>query len=172
MVKTPVGKFCTFDCATEYARTPTPTKLDRVKKLEKKEDFLRKKLFQASDLKLRRVSAQTAFNAFIRERDSKLSCISCERYHSGQYHAGHFKTTAARSDIKFNEDNCHKQCAPCNNHLSGNIEHYRPNLIKKIGLDRVEALDVQRIVKWTCEMYKEIEATYKRKLAEMTKHQK
>lgn len=38
-------------------------------------------------------------------------------------------------------DNCHKQCAPCNTHLSGNLVLYRVNLINKIGLDRVEWLE-------------------------------
>ena len=164
MIDLPIGGFHSRDCAVEYARKPTPTKLDRVRKLEKKEDNLRKKIFRGKDLGLRKKAAQTAFNAFIRARDSKEPCISCQRHHSGQYHAGHFKTTGARSELRFNEDNCHKQCAPCNNHLSGNIEHYRPNLIKKIGRERVEALDVQQVLKWDCDTYRDIELLYKDKL--------
>lgn len=85
---------------------------------------------------------QAIFNSFIRERDAELPCISCGKYHTGQYHAGHFKTTKARPDLRFNEDNVHKQCSVCNNYLSGNIDQYRPALIAKIGLARVEALEV------------------------------
>jgi hypothetical protein len=85
--------------------------------------------------------AQQAFNQFIRARDEKLPCISCGRHHTGQYHAGHYFTTGARPELRFDESNCHKQCAPCNNHLSGNIALYRVNLIKKIGIDRVEWLE-------------------------------
>lgn len=77
--------------------------------------------------------AQTEFNAFIRERDADLPCISCGRFHDGQYHAGHYRTVGANPELRFNEDNCHRQCAPCNNHLSGNIENYTPALREKIG---------------------------------------
>ena len=37
--------------------------------------------------------------------------------------------------------NCNKQCAPCNNHLSGNLINYRINLVKLIGVEKVEALE-------------------------------
>ena len=77
--------------------------------------------------------AQTEFNAFIRERDADLPCISCGRFHDGQYHAGHYRTEGANPELRFNEDNCHKQCSPCNNHLSGNIENYTPAIRAKIG---------------------------------------
>ncbi|HBB6752219.1 TPA: recombination protein NinG [Citrobacter freundii] len=77
--------------------------------------------------------AQTEFNAFIRERDADLPCISCGRFHDGQYHAGHYRTVGANPELRFSEDNCHRQCAPCNNHLSGNIENYTPAIKAKIG---------------------------------------
>lgn len=158
------GKFHSESCMKSWANAHTDKLLAKVRKFEKKEDSLRKQKFNDNDLKLRKSSAQTAFNAYIRARDSKEPCISCQRHHSGQYHAGHFKTVSARSELKFNEDNCHKQCAPCNNHLSGNIEHYRPNLINKIGRERVEALDVHQVIKWDCDAYRDIEILYKRKL--------
>jgi len=163
----PAGKFHSVDCLLDYAHNSTDKLLSTVRKLDKKEDNLSKQIFKASDIKLRKKAAQSAFNAYIRARDSKEPCISCQRHHSGQYHAGHFKTTKARSELKFNEDNCHKQCAPCNNNLSGNIEHYRPNLIKKIGLKRVEALDVHESIKWDCDTYRDIEILYKQKLKDL-----
>ncbi|MCP4060771.1 MAG: recombination protein NinG, partial [Pseudoalteromonas sp.] len=68
------------------------------------------------------------------------------------------------------EDNCHKQCAPCNNHLSGNISNYRPALVKKIGQDRVDWLEGKHEVrKYTCEDLKEVELKYKQKLKELNK---
>ncbi len=84
--------------------------------------------------------AQTEFNAYIRERDTGDPCISCGRYHDGQYHAGHYRTVGSNPELRFNEDNCHRQCAPCNDHLSGNIAAYTPNLIAKIGQARFDAL--------------------------------
>ena len=85
--------------------------------------------------------AQTAFNAYIRGRDSALPCISCGRHHTGQIHAGHYLSTGARPELRFNEDNCHAQCQPCNTHLHGNLVLYRVELIRRIGLEAVERLE-------------------------------
>lgn len=85
--------------------------------------------------------AQAAFNGWVRARDAALPCISCQRHHDGQYHAGHYLSTGARPELRFDERNLHKQCQPCNTHLHGNLILYRVNLIKKIGLAAVEALE-------------------------------
>jgi len=84
---------------------------------------------------------QTVFNKFIRLRDKDKPCISCQRHHTGQYHAGHYLSVGARPNLRYNEINVHKQCAPCNNHLSGNPINYRINLVNLIGLDAVELLE-------------------------------
>ncbi|EOA6528128.1 recombination protein NinG [Escherichia coli] len=117
--------------------------------------------------------AQQAFNAFIRYRDRDLPCISCGRHHEGQYHAGHFRTTGAHPELRFDEDNCHKQCAPCNNHLSGNLTAYRPALIARIGQARFDALmGPHEIPKWTRDDYIRIRDEYRRKLRELKKRSK
>lgn len=85
--------------------------------------------------------AQNAFNKYIRIRDARESCISCNRKHAGQYHAGHYRSVGAYPELRFCEDNCHKQCAPCNNHKSGNVVEYRINLRQKIGDDKLEWLE-------------------------------
>ena len=43
--------------------------------------------------------AQTAFNAWVRERDAALPCISCGRHHQGKYDAGHYRTVGSLSLI-------------------------------------------------------------------------
>ncbi|WP_407291220.1 recombination protein NinG [Morganella morganii] len=112
--------------------------------------------------------AQTAFNAYIRERDKDLPCISCGRHHTGQYHAGHYRTTGSNPELRFDEDNVHKQCAPCNNHLSGNIENYTPRLIEKIGQERFDCLmGVHELPKWKREDYERIRDEYRLKLKEL-----
>ncbi len=83
---------------------------------------------------------QRAFNDYIRARDGDI-CISCGSTTAVSYHAGHYRTTAAASQLRFNEDNVHSQCSACNTHHSGNIGPYRINLITKIGLQRVLALE-------------------------------
>ena len=112
--------------------------------------------------------AQTAFNAFIRERDKDEPCISCGRFHEGQYHAGHYRTTGANPELRFDEDNVHKQCAPCNNHLSGNIENYTPRLIEKVGQERFDRLmGSHELPKWKREDYERIRDHYRAKLKEL-----
>jgi len=162
------SRVCSPTCAIEFNRQKDIKAEKKKVNKARKDNALRKRVFYANDRKTRKKNAQAAFNAFIRARDEKLPCISCGRHHSGQYHAGHFKTVGAHSELRFAEDNCHKQCSPCNNHLSGNIENYLPNLIKKIGQERYEKLvSYKPIKKMTCEDYKEIETYYKNKLKEL-----
>lgn len=154
---------CSYLCALAYVRVKEERKADKA-------HLQRKREFRANDIKLRKKVAQSTFNAYIRKRDEKLNCISCDKPNNGQHqrHASHYKSTAARSDIKFNEDNVHASCMQCNSHLSGNIQGYTPRLIEKIGLERFHALELETQIKWTCEMYKEIELKYKTKLKQLT----
>ena len=91
--------------------------------------------------------AQSEFNRFIRLRDALAPCISCLRFHSGQYHAGHYRSVGSSPHLRFCENNVHKQCSACNNHLSGNILNYRKCLIAKIGLEAVERLEADNEAK-------------------------
>lgn len=112
--------------------------------------------------------AQSAFNAWVRARDDGNPCISCGRFHQGQNHAGHYRPAGSNPELRFEPDNCHLQCAPCNSHLSGNLTAYRPALIAKIGLERVEWLEGPHEQKrYRKEDYQAIEAEYKAKLKEL-----
>lgn len=155
--------FCNFESAVAYAGKNK----DKGAKIKR---AAQKKSFKDNDKAFRLKQAQIAFNAFIRERDKNQGCISCDKglnWH-GQWHAGHFKTTKARPDIRFNEDNCHKQCSVCNNFLSGNIDEYRPRLLDKIGTERLLALTLNKVKRYECEELKSIEQLYKRKLKDLT----
>jgi len=165
MVIVPIGAFCNDNHRYLYGIEHTDKLLKKSKQITKKKHITIKREFKANDVKLRKKMAQAAFNKYVRCRDEKLPCISCGRFHKGQYHAGHYKTTGAHSELRFNEDNCHKQCSPCNLHLSGNIEHYRPNLIEKIGESRFIRLESAHTpIKFTCLQLKAIENYYKKKL--------
>jgi hypothetical protein len=149
-------------CLAGWAKDEREAKAD-------KKHAVRKKEMKDNDKSLREKAAQAAFNAFIRLRDLLLPCISCGRHHTGQYHAGHYRSRGAHPELRFEESNCHKQCAPCNNHLSGNISNYRPALIVKIGQDMVGWIEgPHKAKKYTCAELKEIELLYKRKLKELT----
>lgn len=111
---------------------------------------------------------QSVFNKFIRARDADQPCISCGRYHQGQIQAGHYLSTGARPELRFDERNVHAQCAPCNNHLSGNIALYRIALIAKIGLPAVEELEgPHEPKKYNIDELKSIKAYYAKKLREI-----
>ena len=130
-------------CAIAYSKRKAEEKRKKQEKSDRLEASRRmrerkEKLKSRSDwLK----DLQRVFNEFIRLRDVDLPCISCGRYHQGQYHAGHYRSVGACPELRFNEDNVHKQCSACNSHLSGNILEYRLGLIEKIGLERVEFLE-------------------------------
>jgi hypothetical protein len=109
--------------------------------------------------------AQRHFNLWIRMRDERKPCISCGRVSGCQFHAGHYRTTKAAPQLRFNEDNCSKQCAQCNNHLSGNITEYRIELVKRIGVERVEALENNNeLHRYTIDEAKEIKRVYREKI--------
>jgi len=116
--------------------------------------------------------AQAAFNEYIRTRDAADPCISCGRFHDGQWHAGHFRTVKSSPETRYDEDGCHKQCMPCNHHLSGNIGEYKPRLIAKIGQEAFDRLmGAHELKKWTREELQELAARYRKKTRELIKQQ-
>ena len=154
------------------AKEKVKAEAKRIKQRKEEEkaglDRQAKKRLEVKPLSYFAKQAQQAFNEFIRCRDRHLPCISCGRHHEGQYHAGHFRTTGANPELRFNEDNVHKQCAPCNNHLSGNLIAYRPALIAKIGQARFDALmGPHEMPKWKREDYIRIRDDYRAKLKAM-----
>ncbi len=84
---------------------------------------------------------QRVVNDYIRERDHDLPCISCGTWETVQWEAGHYRSRGKASHLRYIEDNINKQCHHCNVQLSGNQQQYRIRLIRKIGPERVEALD-------------------------------
>lgn len=114
--------------------------------------------------------AQQAFNNFIRERDRNQPCISCGTYTAGQYHAGHYRTVGGNPELRFEELNCHRQCAQCNGYMSGNIVEYRIRLVERIGAENVEWLEgPHEPKKYTIEDIKQIKAHYRARVREMRK---
>jgi hypothetical protein len=68
-------------------------------------------------------------------------CISCGAIlHYSQAQGGHYIPRRHRA-TELEEDNINPQCARCNGFLSGNQILYRDNLVKTIGVERVERLE-------------------------------
>lgn len=112
--------------------------------------------------------AQQAVNAYIRERDKNLPCVSCGTLIAAQWDAGHYRTTAAAPQLRFDPRQIWKQCSVCNQHKSGNLVPYRAELILRIGIAEVESIEGNHERhRWTIEECKSIKAEYQQKLKEL-----
>lgn len=114
--------------------------------------------------------AQAAVNAVRRLEDeiAGLPCVSCGRFHTGQWHAGHFLSVGAHPALRFEPMNIWRQCKPCNVDLSGNVLLYRRELIRRIGVEAVEWLEgPHEAKKYTIADALAIKAEYKKKLREL-----
>jgi len=160
----------TVECALGWAKS-------KREKSYKAETRVMRKALLDTDRAHHIKKAQTAFNAYIRARDDGLPCISCGILNpvftvGGMWDAGHWKSRGAYPELRFHEDNCHRQCKKCNggsnNHSSKAktvAEYFEDELIKRIGVERVEALKAPYPpAKWTIPELKAIEAEYKAKL--------
>ena len=152
-------RVCCISCAVSIAKK----KREKVEKANdrKKREALKSRAQWARE-------AQSAVNAYIRKRDEDKPCISCGRYHQGQLHAGHYLSRGAHPELSMDERNIHKQCQPCNVHLSGNQIEYRKGLISRYGVEYVEWLEgPHEPAKHTIDDLKAIKATYVQKLKEL-----
>lgn len=118
----PLQSVCSPTCAVKAAQTQR-------EKQERRELREAKQRIKPKSQWLR--EAQYEFNRYIRLRDADQPCVSCQRFHSGQYHAGHYRSIGSCPELRFSELNVHKQCSACNNHLSGNIINYRLALLAR-----------------------------------------
>jgi len=135
---------------------------------EKKRDRVKRESLKTRSAWLK--DAQTQFNRYIRLRDEKEPCISCGQSSGAKINAGHYLSTGARPELRFEPLNCHKQCEKCNSWLSGNAVMYRKRLIDKIGIEKVEWLEGPHDPKkYTIDELKEIKRVYTEKAKEITR---
>ena len=158
--------FCDTECAYNHARAIQAKKASKESSERRKRD--RERLVQLKSRSEWLKQAQSEFNRFIRLRDAGLPCVSCGRFHEGQWHAGHYLSVGAHPELRFNELNVWRQCQPCNAHLSGNQINYRKELVRRIGLEEVERLESKHEpLKLTVDEIKELIKTYKAKCKEL-----
>ena len=80
---------------------------------------------------------------YIRIRDCDKPCVSCGEYKKLQ--AGHYYPAGKVESLRFETDNIHGQCLPCNYHEHGNLSFYRIELERRIGKERLEKLDARAV---------------------------
>lgn len=137
-VKTNAAWFCSFDHAIEYGQS----KAASIHAKLQKQDLVKRKAELKPISKLLS-ETQAVVNKYVRLRDHHKGCVSCDKPATwiGQWHASHFHSRGASSYLRFNLWNIHKSCSICNNHLSGNIGEYQPELIRRIGQDKFDYLE-------------------------------
>jgi len=164
------ARVCSPMCGMSLARSQR-LKAEKVRQVKERRET-KAKLEKLKSKSAWAREAQAAVNTFIRLRDKDLPCISCGRYHQGSYDAGHYLSRGARPELRFDELNIHKQCVPCNQHLSGNIVLYRIALLEKIGAEGVAYLEgPHEPKKYTIEDLKAIKAEYTAKAKELKARQ-
>lgn len=134
-------RVCSPLCAAALAAKQRAQKEARAKRDERKS--MRERIEKAKTRADHLREAQAAVNAYVRLRDANDPCISCDRPATwgGQWHASHFKSVGSTPSERYNLWNIHRACSICNAWLSGNIGGYRPRLIAKIGIEKVEFLE-------------------------------
>lgn len=150
-IKTNVAVFCDVDCAYKFAKAKQEKDqaklIAKLKQSQAKADKVAKKAHREAKERIKPKSKwlaelQAIFNKYVRLRDIKFGCVSCNKPSDwqGQWHASHYYSRGHSSSLRFNLWNCHKSCSICNNHLSGNIGGYTPEIIRRIGKERFDYL--------------------------------
>lgn len=174
---TNIGKFCSIEHAGKYgieaSQKALKKELDRQKSKDRAEQKKQRRINRKRKEKLKTVSdyikeAQICVNKYIRERDYGKPCISCgstpSQKYGGTMEAGHYRSRGAASHLRFNTNNIHLQCVKCNRYKSGNAVDYRLGLIRKIGIEKVEALENDNAPrKFTIEYLKRIKRIFSKR---------
>ena len=163
--------YCSIDCEAAIGLKKLAEKKAKEQRQERAKDKVKKEQLKTYHDLVR--EAQVQFNAFIRLRDMIAGhpCISSGRpldWSGNMTDCGHYRSTGAAPQLRFNEDNAHAQSKHDNRFLSGNVVDYRVNLIKRIGLERVEALENDNsLALWSHDDLRGIRDYYKGKVRKM-----
>ncbi|ARU04737.1 hypothetical protein CCO03_08655 [Comamonas serinivorans] len=156
----PMQAVCSPRCAVKKVRQDKAEERAKVKTRKEK----------ALTLSQRRARAQVQVNAYVRLRDADLPCISCGRFHEGQWHAGHYRSRGSALHLSLDPRNIHRQCAPCNTHLHGNAIGFRAGLIARYGQPFVEELEADNTLRqYTAEQIDAIKDEYRVKTKQLMK---
>jgi hypothetical protein len=150
--------FCNRDAWIEYCSVKNkPALIKKGNKIRAAKDKADKESIKLPSKWLS--EAQTEVNKYIRIRDIFEPCIACNKAREvieaeqswkvgGCWDAGHFQSRGAKGQLRFVLFNINKQCKSCNAGSSkfsakaATVDaNYKANLIKKIGIEKVEALE-------------------------------
>lgn len=153
----PLAYICSPGCAQKYVKADTKRRKEAIKTNGQ-----------------RKAEAQAELNRWIvHVRDANEPCISCGRHHAGIYHAGHYRSRGSAPHLALDPRNLHKQCAPCNLYLHGNLIEYRAGLLRRYGVDFVEALESDQGTRhYSGADYDAMKAEYREKIKKAKKEER
>lgn len=148
MYRPPAGLFCTVGHALAYARKKEEAKREKQRKadrkVQRKADTEKRKALMTRSQWYKRL--ERLVNQYVRWRDRDEPCCTCGTTNPAiKYDAGHFYTVAARSDIRFELTNIHKQCSRnCNQYGAGMRNEYEKFIARKYGAAHVDFLKIRQ----------------------------
>ena len=164
----PLQVVCSPACSLAWAQTLAGQKAEKRARAAAKREA-RAKLETPSEAARR---AQGVFNRWVRLMDRGMPCVSCGAPDDGsrQRHASHYRPAGPNPALRFEPDNVHAACSICNNHKSGNLTPYRIELIRRIGIERVEWLEGHHdLPHRTVADFRAIEADFRKRIRAIEK---
>lgn len=173
MPRSMTHKACSPECAATLAEQVRLRDADRAARADRVET--KRKLDGMKTIPQLKAEAQTVFNLYVRLRDQLAGhgCICCGKFATaaalakpgGAYDACHYRSRGSADHLRFDERNVHLGLKDCN--TWGHVD-YRGGLIRRIGLEAVEALECDQAgEKWTRELLLSIKAKYAAKVREL-----
>lgn len=171
--KQPWKNWCSDDCALVIALDKLAKQKAAKNRRERAED--KAKLDKMKTIPELKAEAQKVFNEYVRKRDllAGHGCICCGKFATaaalekpgGAYDACHYRSRGSADHLRYDERNVHLGLKDCNTY--GHMD-YRGGLIRRIGLEAVEALESDHTGrKWTREYLEDIKETYKQKIRQL-----
>jgi hypothetical protein len=163
----PFISHCSPDCAVIIALDRMAKKKAKEVKSERAADKKKLEKFKSRSDWMR--EAQTAFNSYVRARDSGLKCASCEdpltqNKRGGMIDCSHYRSVGSAPHMRFHLHNCAAACIKCNRWLGGNVAELRKGLIARIGREKIEAVEADNSVrKFDIEYLKRVKRIFTKK---------
>lgn len=165
----PLQLVCGPSCAISYERTKATAKRVKAEResLRRRREALKSKSDWIKE-------TQAIVNRYVRLRDAGKPCISCNRNTGAKMNAGHYLSTGAHPELRFETgldggiSNIFLQCEHCNSYRSGNQVKFRQALVDRYGEQAVVDLETQRpMPQWSVEDIKAIKERYRAKVREL-----
>jgi len=145
-IKLPVGRFCSYEHATEWATAKRESEFMRKMSKETKEKEKaersaqrerKKATVKLSDWKRR---LRKLVQQYVRTvRDVGANCCTCGNPEATE--GGHYISVGSNPDLQFEETNIHPQCHECNCYNSGRRADYNEFILRKYGQEHYDWLN-------------------------------